>query len=137
MADEEEYATTTERQSGVYKFDPSIEPLLMDNPRRFVIFPIQYDDIWQMYKKVRQFSMNQFYAYLSTFILLLHQKNYFSFVFVVGSSIHNKNHLLLLFSISQEFGMCVMCSHLLNGNKNEPSKIKLIFTCKRFCLICF
>lgn len=32
-------------------FDPSIEPLLRDNPRRFVIFPIQYPDIWQMYKK--------------------------------------------------------------------------------------
>lgn len=32
-------------------FDPSIEPLLRDNPRRFVIFPIQYHDIWQMYKK--------------------------------------------------------------------------------------
>lgn len=27
------------------------EPLLRDNPRRFVIFPIQYHDIWQMYKK--------------------------------------------------------------------------------------
>lgn len=27
------------------------EPLLKDNPRRFVIFPIQYQDIWQMYKK--------------------------------------------------------------------------------------
>lgn len=34
-------------------FDPSIEPLLKENPRRFVIFPIQYLDIWQMYKKVR------------------------------------------------------------------------------------
>lgn len=33
-------------------FDPSIEPLLRENPRRFVIFPIQYLDIWQMYKKV-------------------------------------------------------------------------------------
>jgi ribonucleoside-diphosphate reductase subunit M2 len=32
-------------------FDPSIEPLLRDNPRRFVIFPIQYEDIWKMYKK--------------------------------------------------------------------------------------
>ncbi|TMW40954.1 hypothetical protein DOY81_013966 [Sarcophaga bullata] len=32
-------------------FDPSIEPLLKENPRRFVIFPIQYLDIWQMYKK--------------------------------------------------------------------------------------
>ncbi|KAM6354654.1 ribonucleoside-diphosphate reductase subunit M2 [Podargus strigoides] len=27
------------------------EPLLRDNPRRFVVFPIQYHDIWQMYKK--------------------------------------------------------------------------------------
>ncbi|CAG7837933.1 unnamed protein product [Allacma fusca] len=27
------------------------EPLLRENPRRFVIFPIQYKDIWQMYKK--------------------------------------------------------------------------------------
>jgi ribonucleoside-diphosphate reductase subunit M2 len=27
------------------------EPLLRDNPRRFVIFPIQYHDIWQFYKK--------------------------------------------------------------------------------------
>ncbi|KAK3611992.1 hypothetical protein CHS0354_011652 [Potamilus streckersoni] len=27
------------------------EPLLRDNPQRFVIFPIKYHDIWQMYKK--------------------------------------------------------------------------------------
>ncbi|XP_060703187.1 ribonucleoside-diphosphate reductase subunit M2 isoform X2 [Hemiscyllium ocellatum] len=27
------------------------EPLLRDNPNRFVIFPIQYHDMWQMYKK--------------------------------------------------------------------------------------
>ncbi|CAB3993218.1 Ribonucleoside-diphosphate reductase subunit M2, partial [Paramuricea clavata] len=27
------------------------EPLLRENPRRFVILPIQYQDIWQMYKK--------------------------------------------------------------------------------------
>ncbi|XP_039874378.1 ribonucleoside-diphosphate reductase subunit M2 [Simochromis diagramma] len=27
------------------------EPLLKDNPHRFVIFPIEYHDIWQMYKK--------------------------------------------------------------------------------------
>ncbi|KAL5021627.1 hypothetical protein ScPMuIL_000782 [Solemya velum] len=27
------------------------EPLLRDNPSRFVIFPIKYHDIWQMYKK--------------------------------------------------------------------------------------
>lgn len=27
------------------------EPLLQDNPNRFVLFPIQYHDIWEMYKK--------------------------------------------------------------------------------------
>lgn len=27
------------------------EPLLKENPHRFVILPIQYDDIWKMYKK--------------------------------------------------------------------------------------
>ncbi|CAH0405594.1 unnamed protein product [Chilo suppressalis] len=33
------------------EFDPQLEPLLRENPRRFVIFPIQYQDIWNMYKK--------------------------------------------------------------------------------------
>mmetsp|Transcript_3628 Transcript_3628/g.5403 ORF Transcript_3628/g.5403 Transcript_3628/m.5403 type:complete len:401 (+) Transcript_3628:68-1270(+) len=27
------------------------EPLLMDNPGRFVLFPIKHDDIWKMYKQ--------------------------------------------------------------------------------------
>lgn len=27
------------------------EPILMDNPDRFVLFPIEHDDIWQFYKK--------------------------------------------------------------------------------------
>ena len=27
------------------------EPLLQENPRRFVMFPIQHSDIWQFYKK--------------------------------------------------------------------------------------
>mmetsp|Transcript_9009 Transcript_9009/g.10178 ORF Transcript_9009/g.10178 Transcript_9009/m.10178 type:complete len:381 (+) Transcript_9009:2-1144(+) len=27
------------------------EPLLMENPHRFVLFPIQYHDVWEMYKK--------------------------------------------------------------------------------------
>lgn len=39
-----------------YPFDPSLEPLLQDNPRRFVVFPIVYPDIWQMYKKVSSIS---------------------------------------------------------------------------------
>lgn len=35
------------------KMDKSaeVEPLLKENPRRFVMFPIQYPDIWEMYKK--------------------------------------------------------------------------------------
>ena len=27
------------------------EPLLQENPRRFVMFPIEHPDIWQFYKK--------------------------------------------------------------------------------------
>jgi ribonucleoside-diphosphate reductase beta chain len=30
---------------------PLPEPLLTENPHRFVLFPIKYDDIWEMYKK--------------------------------------------------------------------------------------
>ena len=29
----------------------SEEPLLQENPRRFVLFPITHPDIWQFYKK--------------------------------------------------------------------------------------
>lgn len=32
-------------------FNPELEPLLRENPRKYVIFPIQYPDIWEMYKK--------------------------------------------------------------------------------------
>ncbi|XP_011064213.1 PREDICTED: putative ribonucleoside-diphosphate reductase small chain B, partial [Acromyrmex echinatior] len=32
-------------------FNPKLEPLLQEGPNRFVIFPIQYPDIWDMYKK--------------------------------------------------------------------------------------
>ncbi|MEL6924739.1 MAG: ribonucleotide-diphosphate reductase subunit beta [Bacteroidota bacterium] len=28
-----------------------VEPILRENPNRFVLFPIQHDDIWQFYKK--------------------------------------------------------------------------------------
>lgn len=48
---EAEKGTTIAFKSSSYPFDPSIEPLLKDNPRRFVVFPIEYDDIWKMYKK--------------------------------------------------------------------------------------
>lgn len=29
----------------------AVEPILTDNPNRFVLFPIQHDDIWNFYKK--------------------------------------------------------------------------------------
>jgi len=29
----------------------SVEPILQDNPNRFVLFPLKYHDIWDMYKK--------------------------------------------------------------------------------------
>jgi len=29
----------------------SEEPLLQENPRRFVVFPIKHPDIWHFYKK--------------------------------------------------------------------------------------
>lgn len=41
------------------EFDSQLEPLLRENPKRFVIFPIQYHDIWEMYKKVRDFFICQ------------------------------------------------------------------------------
>ena len=28
-----------------------MEPILQENPDRFVLFPIQHDDIWKAYKK--------------------------------------------------------------------------------------
>lgn len=31
--------------------DVADEPMLADNPNRFVIFPIKYPDIWEFYKK--------------------------------------------------------------------------------------
>lgn len=33
------------------KFDPELEPLLRENPRRFVVFPIEYPEIWAKYKQ--------------------------------------------------------------------------------------
>jgi ribonucleoside-diphosphate reductase subunit M2 len=28
-----------------------LEPMLVENPNRFVLFPLKYHDIWEMYKK--------------------------------------------------------------------------------------
>jgi ribonucleoside-diphosphate reductase subunit M2 len=37
--------------SAQYKELEKSDPLLMENPRRFVMFPIQYPQVWEMYKK--------------------------------------------------------------------------------------
>nr|XP_055075496.1 ribonucleoside-diphosphate reductase subunit M2 B [Misgurnus anguillicaudatus] len=45
-----------ECQNGYKDVDPKSiedEPLLRENPKRFVIFPIQYPDIWKMYKQAQ------------------------------------------------------------------------------------
>ncbi|XP_046361656.1 ribonucleoside-diphosphate reductase small chain-like [Haliotis rufescens] len=42
-------APTHKKKMNLFKKED--EPLLRDNPNRFVIFPIKYHDIWQMYKK--------------------------------------------------------------------------------------
>ncbi|XP_057209673.1 ribonucleoside-diphosphate reductase subunit M2 isoform X3 [Triplophysa rosa] len=41
----------SEEQPKASKANVAEEPLLKENAHRFVIFPIQYHDIWQMYKK--------------------------------------------------------------------------------------
>ncbi|KAG0648626.1 Ribonucleotide reductase small subunit [Hyphodiscus hymeniophilus] len=50
----EEVKTQTEKAVVVaptIKPEESDEPLLQENPQRFVLFPIKYHEIWQMYKK--------------------------------------------------------------------------------------
>merc|ERR1712242_597022 len=49
--------TVTNKSKELHDYEPEKkdeleEPLLKENPRRFVILPIQYNAIWQMYKKV-------------------------------------------------------------------------------------
>ncbi|KAB8234868.1 ribonucleotide reductase [Aspergillus alliaceus] len=57
VADAPATKTAGEKPSEVAKATPSVkeleanEPLLQENPHRFVLFPIKYHEIWQMYKK--------------------------------------------------------------------------------------
>nr|UMO79726.1 Ribonucleoside-diphosphate reductase small chain [Pandoravirus aubagnensis] len=44
-------ATKPESADEVAVLGASDEPLLRDNPNRFVLFPIRYPHIWEMYKK--------------------------------------------------------------------------------------
>lgn len=47
MSDQQDIAATSEK----LKEQEKNEPILQENKDRFVLFPIQHDDIWQFYKK--------------------------------------------------------------------------------------
>ena len=60
--------------------DFSDEPLLADNPGRFVILPIKYDDIWRMYKQAQasfwtaeEVDLEKVKKYLDFFYSLINQ----------------------------------------------------------------
>lgn len=42
---------TLKKNNGVKIHEEIQEPLLTENPQRFVLFPLKYNDIWEMYKK--------------------------------------------------------------------------------------
>ncbi|KAJ3388170.1 Ribonucleotide-diphosphate reductase (RNR), small subunit [Chytriomyces hyalinus] len=42
---------TPKNEQKVAKFSPETEPILTKSSRRFVLFPIKYHEVWQMYKK--------------------------------------------------------------------------------------
>ena len=45
------------------------EPLLRENPRRFVMFPIEHPDIWQFYKKAEGEYSRLRYVHINRLIL--------------------------------------------------------------------
>ncbi|KAH8834049.1 ribonucleotide reductase small subunit [Flagelloscypha sp. PMI_526] len=50
-SDVDEFEALRAQYVGEVDLPESIEPLLKESKRRFVLFPIQYHEIWQMYKK--------------------------------------------------------------------------------------
>ncbi|KAF7302830.1 Ribonucleotide reductase small subunit [Mycena kentingensis (nom. inval.)] len=50
-SDEEDIEVLRQKFVGEVSLPESEEPLLKESKRRFVLFPIQYHEIWQMYKK--------------------------------------------------------------------------------------
>lgn len=60
-----EVTSIGEKEENVMEFEKEEEPLLKENPRRFVLFPIEHTDIWQFYKKAEgQFSRHLYLASL-------------------------------------------------------------------------
>lgn len=50
-AEHEEFLSTHKIHRHALKAQEKNEPLLCENKRRFVLFPIKYNEVWQMYKK--------------------------------------------------------------------------------------
>ncbi|KAK2627265.1 hypothetical protein QTJ16_003231 [Diplocarpon rosae] len=51
VTEEVKKSEITTKVAPTIKPEESDEPLLRENPQRFVLFPIKYHEIWQMYKK--------------------------------------------------------------------------------------
>jgi len=78
---------------------PNEEPLLRENPRRFVIFPIEYSDIWKMYKQaeasfwtVEEVDLSKDLQHWNT--LTADEKHFISYVlafFAASDGIVNEN----------------------------------------------
>jgi hypothetical protein len=90
------------------------EPLLKPNLRRFTLFPIQYPDIWEMYKKV---SSTDCFRFLPTDQLLQRRKRHFG---RQKSLTYRKIQLIgtnsrpMSSSLSKMFWLSLLVGHLNN-----------------------
>jgi len=98
------------------------EPLLKDNPRRFVILPIQYHDIWQMYKKAEASFWTAEEVDLSKDLphweaLKDEERHFISHVlafFAASDGIVNENLVSLYYCFSVAFLNSVLHNSILN-----------------------
>lgn len=82
------------------EFNPELEPLLQEGPNRFVIFPIQYPDIWDMYKK----AVASFWTIEE---VPLHKVNYYIIIHISKGIQINFNKFFIKFSITMHFNFLV------------------------------
>ncbi|KAM6275352.1 ribonucleoside-diphosphate reductase subunit M2 B isoform 2-T2 [Spheniscus humboldti] len=109
--------------------DPDEEPLLRKNPRRFVIFPIQYPDIWKMYKQAQASFWTAEEVDLSKDLphwnkLKADEKYFISHVlafFAASDGIVNEN-LILIENVHSE-----MYSLLIDTYIKDPEKRDFLF----------
>ena len=84
------------------------EPILEENADRFVLFPIEHDDIWKFYKKAEASfwtaeeidlstdlkdwgNLNDFSKYLATFCMLLGRLEIFTVIVIFSKSFWTKS----------------------------------------------